>query len=134
VTDRSRLLVEVSAGELIDKITILRIKAARIAVPAKLHNVRTELDSLVRVREVLPNSSQLDELESELQRVNERLWEIEDAIRDSEARKDFGPAFVELARAVYRTNDRRSDLKRAINTLLDSRLIEEKCYSAYPSG
>jgi len=126
------LRVEVSAGELIDKITILEIKAMRIADPARLANVRTELDALRAARaEALPQNSDVDGLVAELKAVNEALWEIEDAIRDCERDGDFGPRFIELARSVYRTNDRRSALKRAINEALGSRLVEEKSYREY---
>jgi hypothetical protein len=123
------LCVEVSAGELIDKITILQIKSERIADPAKLANVRRELAVLaaVRDREVAP-SAELAGLADELRQLNEALWQVEDDIRDCERRQDFGPRFVELARSVYRHNDRRSALKRRINDLLGSRLIEEKSY------
>ena len=106
------LQVEVSAGELIDKITILEIKAERIADPDKVANVERELRSLAAARsEALPSSAELDELTAELRRINERLWEIEDDIRDCERKRDFGERFVELARAVYRTNDRRAAAK-----------------------
>lgn len=126
------LQVEVSAGELIDKITILEIKAERIADPDKVANVRRELRSLAAARsEVLPSSPDLDELTAELRRINERLWEIEDDIRDCERKSDFGERFIELARAVYRTNDRRAAAKRRINELLGSELVEEKDYADY---
>lgn len=126
------LQVEVSAGELVDKITILEIKAERIADPAKLANVHRELRSLTATRrEALPRSEELDELTAELRRINERLWEIEDDIRDCERKREFGERFVELARAVYRTNDRRAAAKRRINELLSSELVEEKDYTDY---
>ena len=126
------LEVEVSAGELVDKITILEIKAERIADPDKLANVHRELRSLTATRrEALPSSEELDELTAELRRVNERLWEIEDDIRDCERKRDFGERFIELARAVYRTNDRRAAAKRSINELLGSELVEEKDYADY---
>ena len=126
------LQVEVSAGELVDKITILEIKAERIADPVKLANVHRELRSLTAARrEALPGSQELDELTAELRRINERLWEIEDDIRDCERKRDFGERFVELARAVYRTNDRRAAAKRRINELLGSELVEEKDYADY---
>lgn len=126
------LHVEVSAGELIDKITILEIKTERIADPDKVANVQRELRSLTTARhEALPSSPELDALTAELRRINERLWEIEDDIRDCERKRDFGERFIELARAVYRTNDRRAAAKRQINELLGSRLVEEKDYAAY---
>lgn len=125
------VLIEVPPGELIDKITILRIKAARIADPAKLANVRTELAVLTGARAALPQDPDLARLEDGLQTVNQALWDIEDAIRDCERAGDFGPRFIELARAVYHTNDRRAALKRDINLRLGARLIEEKSYKPY---
>lgn len=126
------LQVEVSPGELIDKITILEIKAERIADPGKLANVHRELRSLTATREeALEPSPELEEFTAELRRINERLWEIEDDIRDCERNGDFGERFIELARAVYRTNDRRAAAKRNINELLGSELIEEKDYAEY---
>lgn len=126
------LQVEVSPGELIDKITILEIKAERIADPRKLANVHRELRSLTATRErALDASPELDEFTTELRRINERLWEIEDDIRDCERNGDFGERFIELARAVYRTNDRRAAAKRSINELLGSELVEEKDYADY---
>lgn len=124
--------VEVAPGELIDKITILRIKTERIDDPAKLKNVRTELEALERARDEAGRpTKELDALEAELQRVNEALWEIEDDIRGCERRKDFGPKFIELARAVYQTNDRRCAVKRQINELIGSKIVEEKSYAEY---
>ena len=126
------LQVEVSPGELIDKITILEIKAERIADPDKVANVQRELRSLVAARSAaLPSSRELDELTAELRGINERLWEIEDDIRDCERNGDFGERFIDLARAVYRTNDRRAATKRSINELLGSELVEEKDYADY---
>jgi hypothetical protein len=126
------LQVEVSPGELIDKITILQIKADRISDPDKLANVHRELRSLTATREeALDTSPELDGFTAELRRINERLWEIEDDIRDCERKSDFGERFIELARAVYRTNDRRAAAKRSINELLGSELIEEKDYADY---
>lgn len=128
--------VPVSWGELIDKIAILEIKSEHIADAAKLANVRTELAALADVRDAnLPSESKvladLAALTADIKTVNEALWEIEDDIRDCERDKDFGPRFVELARSVYKTNDRRAALKRDINTLLGSELVEEKSYQSY---
>jgi tetratricopeptide (TPR) repeat protein/post-segregation antitoxin (ccd killing protein) len=122
--------IEIAPSELIDKITILEIKRERIADQAKVANVRTELDMLSAARDrAIRTSPPLDVLTAELKKTNEALWQIEDAIRVCERNHDFGPTFVELARSVYRDNDRRADLKRQINTLLGSKLIEEKSYA-----
>lgn len=120
------LLAPVSWGELIDKITILEIKAARIADPAKLANVRRELQALTAVRDTQGTAPV--GLADELRQVNEQLWDIEDLIRECEQRSDFGAAFVELARSVYKTNDRRAALKRKINDAMGSELVEVKSY------
>jgi tetratricopeptide (TPR) repeat protein len=126
------ICVEVAAGELLDKITILEIKAERIDDPAKVANVRTELAALDAVRrEALPSRPGLDDLAAQLKAVNERLWEIEDEVRGCEREQDFGPRFIELARSVYHENDRRSAIKRQVNELLGSRIVEEKSYAPY---
>ena len=124
--------VEISPGELIDRITILEIKAARINDEAKRANIGVELSELTAARRgAVPASARLAALTGELREVNGALWDIEDEIRALEAAGDFGPAFIELARAVYKTNDRRSAIKRKINELLGSRLIDEKSYTPY---
>ncbi len=126
------VLVEVSPGELVDKITILEIKSERIRDAAKLTNVRAELAVLRAARaQSLTWSEELEALAGELRAVNEALWEVEDAIRLCERAGDFGPRFVELARSVYRHNDRRAALKRQINDRLGARLVEEKQYTEY---
>jgi Flp pilus assembly protein TadD len=122
------LLVEVAPGELLDRLTILEIKRVRIADPVKLGHIEVERAALAQARSSLGNAPGLENLEVQLREVNEQLWEIEDAIRLCEGRQDFGPRFIELARAVYRTNDRRSALKRAVNDLLHSPIVEEKSY------
>jgi hypothetical protein len=127
------VFVEVSAGELIDKLTILQIKAERIIDPDKLRNIKRELEALAKVRASLEFSAELEELERKLKETNERVWESEEAIRQHEQRQDFGSTFIELARSVYLTNDQRAHLKRAINALLKSRLIEEKSYTGHQS-
>jgi SAM-dependent methyltransferase len=125
-------LVPQSWGEIIDKITILEIKSEKLTDTAKLANVRRELLELVTVREQhFPAHTGLAELSAKLKKVNESLWWIEDDIRDCERAKDFGPKFIELARAVYVTNDQRGAVKREINDLLGSALVEEKSYAAY---
>lgn len=124
--------VEISPGELIDKITILEIKLERIEDEAKLANVRIEYDTLTKARDgAISPSEDLSALAQKLKAVNEALWEIEDDIRDQERARDFGDTFVALARAVYVTNDERMAVKREINDFLGSRLVEEKSYAAY---
>ena len=124
--------VDIAPGELVDKITILEIKLERITDESKLQNVRTEWTVLTVARDInLPRSSELDDLTAKLKEVNEKLWLIEDHIRDCERQKDFSDEFIRLARAVYFNNDDRARLKRSINDLLGSTLIEEKSYAAY---
>jgi post-segregation antitoxin (ccd killing protein) len=126
------ITVEIAPGELIDKITILEIKLARITDAAKLANVRTELDTLTRARDAaIVSTPELTADAAALKRANETLWDAEDRIRDCERAKDFGPRFVELARSVYITNDERARIKRRINERLGSRLVEEKSYASY---
>lgn len=126
------ILVEIPAGELIDKITILQIKSERIKDAAKLRNIHAELQTLeAAAGQALAPSPELDGLSADLKKINEDLWRIEDDIRDHERTRDFGPSFIELARAVYLTNDRRTDVKRQINQLVGSRLVEEKSYARY---
>jgi hypothetical protein len=129
---KSTVAVEISPGEVIDKITILQIKLERISDEQKLHNVRVELAVLsAALQRQVPSSPELDSLTTRLKQVNMRLWEIEDEIRLCERDKDFGERFVELARSVYKTNDRRAALKRQVNELLGSTLVEEKDYEDY---
>jgi hypothetical protein len=128
------ILVEIAPGELLDKFSILEIKAERIADADKLHNVKIELTALRAVRDrALPSSAELEGLAAQLREVNETLWDVEDAIRLCDHEGDFGSRFVELARSVYRQNDRRSALKRRINELLGSTIREEKQYTSYQS-
>ena len=124
--------VEVSPGELIDKITILEIKLERIEDEDKLKNVKLEWETLTRARdEAIEATPELEKLTADLKESNERLWEIEDDIRHCERQNEFSDKFIELARGVYKNNDNRSQIKRRINELLGSRLIEEKSYAAY---
>jgi len=126
------ILTAIAPGELIDKITILRIKSERIEDEAKLKNVRTELGILNEtLAKDVQASDELSRLDAALQAVNEELWVIEDDIRDCERAGDFGPEFIRLARAVYVTNDKRAALKKEINLLLGSNIVEEKSYAAY---
>ena len=127
-----KIEVEVSVGELLDKLTILEIKQDRIKNEAKLKNIRKELAVLGAVKEkVIGRENAIDDLFQNLKSVNERLWDIEDQIRECERRKDFGPQFVHLARSVYLENDQRSHLKSQLNEILGSNLREEKSYSEY---
>jgi hypothetical protein len=124
--------VEVSPGELFDKITILEIKIERISDAGKLSNLKKEYAILSKVcQDKIQPSEELDMLVSELKSLNENLWTVEDDIRDCERRKDFGDEFIELARTIYRTNDRRATTKRKINELLNSDIFEEKSYQEY---
>ena len=126
------ILVPISPGELIDKITILRIKVARITDPAKLVNVKVELEALERVwLECGLPITQVAAEEQGLQDVNTRLWDIEDRIRDEERAQTFGAEFIALARSVYVENDERAALKKRINLALGSRIVEEKSYQPY---
>jgi hypothetical protein len=124
--------VPISPGELIDKITILEIKSARISDAAKVANVRHELALLQATWRGSPFASQnIDEQWAGLRRVNEKLWDVEDLLRDKERARTFDQEFIELARAVYFTNDERAAIKREINTKLGSKIVEEKSYAAY---
>jgi hypothetical protein len=124
--------VPVSWGELVDKITILEIKEQRLSSPQAVANVRNELAVLSRaVAELQSSPAALNTLKQKLKAINEKLWEIEDEIRAKEAAKTFDPQFIELARAVYFNNDERARIKREINDLLKSGLVEEKQYTPY---
>lgn len=123
--------VPVSWGELIDKITILEIKSERISDVAKLGNVRKELDLLKSRLGVRAAQPEVSRLTDDLRGVNGALWDIEDEIRVCENVGDFAGRFIELARSVYITNDRRAALKRELNMVLGSDLVEEKSYQAY---
>ena len=128
----SEIKVPLSPGELLDKITILRIKAQRMSDPAKLSNVRLELRTL----EETWDASAYAKIDigadiGALAAVNERLWVIEDDIRDKERARAFDAEFIRLARAVYIENDERAAIKRRINTVLGSTIVEEKSYSNY---
>jgi hypothetical protein len=128
----AELLVPASPGELLDKVTILRIKAARITDPAKLGNVRRELDVLERTWRASPYAAgDVAEDVRALEGVNARLWDIEDEIREKERLRAFDARFIELARAVYVENDERARLKRRINDKLGSAIVEEKSYREY---
>lgn len=121
--------IEVSNGEIIDKLTIVRIKIERIRDKEKLENLRKEHDILIEASSSI--MGQDEPLYKSLYQVNSELWDIEDRIRDFERRKDFGQDFIATAREVYLKNDRRSEIKRQINIKTLSGLIEEKSYGKY---
>ena len=125
--------VEVSNGELLDKLTILELKLTNIADVQKLSNIQKEHDELSPLAGQLFDSygEELKSLYKKLTEINSELWTIEDDIREYERNKDFGSDFISLARAVYFTNDKRSDVKKAINLLTDSGFVEEKSYEDY---
>ncbi|PLR26715.1 hypothetical protein SGCZBJ_10320 [Caulobacter zeae] len=126
------ILAPISAGELVDKITILRVKAERIGDAAKEANVRKELALLEGIAAgALTPSDELDRLTAELTAINAALWDIEDGKRACERNQTFGPEFVELARRVYKDNDKRAAVKRQINALTGSDIVEEKSYKPY---
>ena len=128
----NEILIPISPGELLDKITILQIKSERIADAAKVANVKTELGMLEKVwNEAVDDDEQIRTLSSELKSINEALWEIEDDIRDEERNRRFGERFIELARAVYVTNDERANAKKEVNLHLNSSIVEEKSYQDY---
>ncbi|MEM7563624.1 MAG: DUF6165 family protein [Pseudomonadota bacterium] len=128
----NEILIPMSPGELLDKITILQIKSERISDASKVANVNTELDMLSKVwQDSVENDDTIKALTHELKTINEALWEIEDDIRDEERNKRFGDRFIELARAVYVTNDQRADAKKKVNLHLNSTIVEEKSYQDY---
>lgn len=122
---------KISFGELVDKITILTIKKERISNPEKLKNITRELDLLLTLfNEYIGDRSDIALLMQELKITNEVLWDIEDELRIKEHLKEFGEEFIRLARNVYVTNDKRCALKRSIDSLLDSHIVEEKSYAS----
>lgn len=122
-------VVPVSWGELLDKLVILEIKRARIADPDKLSNIAHEHDTLTLIAGPVLSGPAVALFLADLHRINIALWDIEDAIREHEAAERFDADFIALARAVYRTNDERAAVKRAINAALGSELVEEKSYA-----
>ena len=123
--------VEISNGELLDKFSILEIKMGNITDPAKLTNIENEYKELTSDCTDLLRNSTISSLYAELKSINQKLWIVEDDIRECERRKDFGPQFVSLAREVYFTNDERARVKKEINLASGSSLVEEKSYQAY---
>jgi hypothetical protein len=124
-------LVPISWGELIDKITILEIKIDRLKSKTALENVKNEYILLNRIYSENVLKDTTDNLKIDLSVINLELWEIEDAIREKERAKIFDQEFLQLARSVYRTNDKRAKIKQQINHLLNSELVEEKSYTEY---
>lgn len=125
------VLTPVSIGELIDKITILQIKAERIEDPSKLANVRTELAGLLPLwRPLEDGTPTLATLKDELKAINERMWDIQDGLRNKEAAQQFDDEFIRLARGVHSTNEARVNVKNTVNRLAGSRFVEEKQYKA----
>ena len=120
--------IEVSHGEIVDKITILRIKESKIQDETKLANVKKELDELLPSLQLMGLKEESESFTNLLE-VNQKLWQIEDDIRDKERAKEFDEEFIEIARAVYRVNDQRCVLKKQINIDTSSTLVEEKSYA-----
>jgi hypothetical protein len=128
----AEIKVPISPGELVDKMTILEIKSARMTDPAKLANVRTELALLQETwRTSAYAAHDITAQWDALRKINEKLWDVEDLLRDKERARSFDQEFIELARAVYFTNDERAAVKRDINTRLGSKIVEEKSYAKY---
>ena len=128
-----KILAEISVGELFDKITILNIKTKKISDNDKLQNIQTELKILEEQSKKIDVSdiNSLNELVSQLQHINEDLWDIENQKRECEAKKDFGKIFIKLSRDVHFKNDIRAQIKKEINLLSNSQIVEEKEYSRY---
>jgi hypothetical protein len=130
----SRPMAPLSWGELIDKVTILEIKSERLSSRRALSNVRKELAFLLQIVESAAAEAAIGTLSQQLRSVNEELWDVEDKIREMEAAGKFNAGFIELARSVYRLNDRRAKLKRDINLIMNSDLVEEKSYKDWGGG
>ena len=128
-----KILAEISVGELFDKITILNIKTKKISDNDKLQNIQTELKILEEQSKKIDVSdiNSINELVSQLQHINEDLWDIENQKRECEAKKDFGEIFIKLSRDVHFKNDIRAQIKKEINLLSNSQIVEEKEYSRY---
>jgi len=130
-TSTNNLLIPVSPGELLDKISILLLKQEHMTDATQLNHVRHELALLQQVREQLPDSTELQQLFERLSEVNQQLWRIEDGLRAKEAAGKFDQSFIEQARMVYINNDQRAAIKRAINEVLESDIQEQKSYTEY---
>jgi hypothetical protein len=130
--DHTRITAEISYGDLIDKMTILEIKKEQLKDPIKLHNVCTEFNSIKATYDQSVHASDtIQTLIAELKKINLKLWMLEDDIREKERTKKFDVQFIELSRSIYLMNDDRAKVKRTINEILESRLIEEKSYEQY---
>ena len=128
----NHILIPISPGELLDKITILEIKSERIESVEKKSNVNTELGMLDKVwTDATSEDASLKSMRKELKSINESLWVIEDDIREEERNRQFGERFIELARSVYVTNDQRANVKKRVNLHLNSEIVEEKSYQDY---
>ena len=124
-----KILAEISAGELVDKITILEIKQTKISNKEKLHDIEKELLSLNQtMKKTIPDQNKIKDLISKLKEINLKLWDIEDGKRAAEKKSNFGEKFIELARNVYKFNDERAKIKLAINNTLGSNIKEVKSY------
>jgi vacuolar-type H+-ATPase subunit I/STV1 len=128
-TKMEKIFAEISAGELVDKITILEIKKAKISNEKKLEDIKKELESLNQTfKEFIPNDSVIKNHMDQLKNINSKLWDIEDGKRELEKKQDFSEKFVELARSVYKFNDQRAKIKSEINKTLGSNIKEVKSY------
>ena len=126
------ITIPVSSGELVDKISILKIKRRKIVGKSKLQNINKELSLLNKIyKNNFQKNKKILLYEKKLIKINKKLWDIEDKIRFHESKKNFNQKFINLARAVYINNDERSEIKKKINKLTDSHLIEEKSYKSY---
>lgn len=125
--------IEVSNGEILDKITILLIKSKNITDESKLKNIKNELDELTPFLDVVEyNTNQtVNSLVKQLESINQKLWDVEDKLRDKERSKEFDDEFIQLARSVYFTNDERAKVKKQLNEVTNSKLVEEKSYQKY---
>jgi len=129
---KNEILIPISVGELVDKITILKIKKKKILNKAKQTNIIKELNFLEKIyKSNFTKNKKIKLYEKELIKINKNLWEIEDQIRNCESKKNFNEIFINLARAVYLNNDKRSIVKKKINLLTKSHIVEEKLYKSY---
>jgi len=129
---KNEILVPISVGELVDKISILKIKKKKILNKAKQTNIIKELNFLEKIyKSNFTKNRKIKLYEKELIKINKNLWEIEDQIRNCESKKNFNEIFINLARAVYLNNDKRSIVKKKINLLTKSHIVEEKLYKSY---